>query len=122
MSRDNAYIIAYDHDVFGFLEDGFEDELMLDDNTAEIVNDEATQLDENFFTDEDSNQFRARIVSKCFAEQKKGKTVLLMYLEDFMSMGIIEMLESVNKAHGGDALTFIFRNEEDGVVVVDADD
>ena len=106
------YIVAYDPKVYGKLEEGFEGELLLDDNIAEIVNDKSI-LDEEFFDEDDSDDFCKEIVEKCVNAKNEGKTVLFMQLEEFMSTGILEMLESINKANGGDALTFIFKSEED---------
>ena len=108
--HNQQYIVAYDPKVYGKLEEGFEDELLLDDNTAEVVNNRSI-LDEEFFDEDDSDDFRKEIVDRCVNSKSKGKTVLFMQLEDFMSTGILEMLESINKANGGNALEFIFKSE-----------
>lgn len=108
--HNQQYIVAYDPKVYGKLEEGFEDELLLDDNTAEVVDDRDI-LDEEFFDEDDSDDFRKEIVDKCVNAKSEGKTVLFMQLEEFMSTGILEMLESINKANGGSALEFIFKSE-----------
>ena len=106
--HNQQYIVAYDPKVYGKLEEGFEGELLLDDNMVEVVDDRWGILDEDFFDEDDTDEFREEIIGKCEEEESKGKTILFMQLEEFMSTGILEMLESINKANGGDALKYVY--------------